>query len=189
MPARHEPEVVLMPISVTCDCGKILKVKEELAGRKGRCPACQAVLTIPRPDSEDEMMQMLLGDSSESDERLTTAGSASSSPVEADEGMTTRPPAPQADRPSRTRRDEADVPRLPRRKELIKRQPARRSGVAFEEGWFGSLNAGVIGGLLMMLIAVVWFVVGLMGNIIFFYPPILFVIGLGAIFRGLSNRG
>jgi hypothetical protein len=60
--------------------------------------------------------------------------------------------------------------------------------VAFEEGWFGSLNAGIVGGLLMMLIAVVWFVVGLALGIIFFYPPILFVIGILALAKGVLGR-
>ena len=59
--------------------------------------------------------------------------------------------------------------------------------MAFERGWFGSINAGVVGGILMMGIAVVWFIVGLAGGIIFFYPPILFVIGIIAFFKGLAG--
>jgi hypothetical protein len=55
-------------------------------------------------------------------------------------------------------------------------------------GGFGSTNAGVIGGLLMMVVAVVWFVVGYAGGRIFFYPPILFIIGLVAAGKGLMNR-
>ncbi|HZY86690.1 MAG TPA: hypothetical protein VFE78_17780 [Gemmataceae bacterium] len=43
----------------------------------------------------------------------------------------------------------------------------------------------MVGGLLMMLIAVVWFVLGLMADRIFFYPPILLVIGLIAVVKGL----
>ncbi len=51
----------------------------------------------------------------------------------------------------------------------------------------GILNGGVAGGMLAMFIAVVWFVVGLAADIIFFYPPILFVIGLVAFFKGLAQ--
>jgi hypothetical protein len=40
----------------------------------------------------------------------------------------------------------------------------------------------------MMVIAVVWFVLGLMGGIIFFYPPILFVIGIAALIKGIIDR-
>ena len=56
--------------------------------------------------------------------------------------------------------------------------------MAFEEGWFGSLNAGSVGGLLMMIIAAVWFVLGLQAGYIFFYPPVLFVIGGIAAIKG-----
>jgi hypothetical protein len=59
------------------------------------------------------------------------------------------------------------------------------TAIVFEEGWFGSLNAGVIGGVLMMLIAVAWFVAGLAAGRIFFYPPILLVIGVVAVIKGL----
>lgn len=36
-----------MPIRVECDCGKSLNVPDKLAGKKGKCPACGAVLNIP----------------------------------------------------------------------------------------------------------------------------------------------
>lgn len=48
-------------------------------------------------------------------------------------------------------------------------------------------NGGFWGGLLAMTVAVLWFVAGLMNDTIYFYPPILFVIGLGAIFKGASG--
>ena len=41
----------------------------------------------------------------------------------------------------------------------------------------------------MMVGAVVWFVVGLFLNIIFFYPPVLFIIGLIAFIKGLALGG
>ena len=30
-----------------CECGKILKVKWELAGKTGRCPSCHRLIQIP----------------------------------------------------------------------------------------------------------------------------------------------
>src|SRR5947207_11150681 len=37
-----------MPISVTCGgCGKNLKVKDEWAGKKGKCPTCGTTFAIP----------------------------------------------------------------------------------------------------------------------------------------------
>jgi len=47
------------------------------------------------------------------------------------------------------------------------------------------MNAGVVGGLLTILIAAVWFVVGLPAGYIFFYPPILLIAGLISLVNGL----
>jgi hypothetical protein len=38
-----------MPISVQCGCGKALKVRDDLAGKKIKCPGCQAVVEVPAP--------------------------------------------------------------------------------------------------------------------------------------------
>jgi hypothetical protein len=43
-------------------------------------------------------------------------------------------------------------------------------------------------GLLMMLAATVWFFGGLAYGRIFFYPPILFLLGIGAIIRGFMGK-
>lgn len=38
-------------IRFLCRCGRKIAVRPELAGRKGRCPACQTILVVPkRPD-------------------------------------------------------------------------------------------------------------------------------------------
>lgn len=36
-----------MPITLNCPCGKTLRVPDASAGKRARCPACQAVVTIP----------------------------------------------------------------------------------------------------------------------------------------------
>ncbi len=38
-----------MPLTVACPCGQKLQVKDEMAGRRGKCPACGKVFTIPSP--------------------------------------------------------------------------------------------------------------------------------------------
>ena len=48
-------------------------------------------------------------------------------------------------------------------------------------GW----DAGAMGGLAMMGIAVVWFFGGLAFDVIFYYPVILFIIGVVGFIRGL----
>src|SRR5690242_1740208 len=36
-----------MAINLACGCGKRLKVQDELAGKRARCPGCGDVMTIP----------------------------------------------------------------------------------------------------------------------------------------------
>ncbi len=38
-----------MAISFHCGCGKLLRTREELAGKKAKCPECGVVVTIPTP--------------------------------------------------------------------------------------------------------------------------------------------
>ncbi len=40
-----------MPIKVACQCGKQFAAKDELAGKRVKCPQCSAVLTIPQATS------------------------------------------------------------------------------------------------------------------------------------------
>ena len=48
-------------------------------------------------------------------------------------------------------------------------------------------NRTITYGILMMVGAVVWFVVGLAGDVIFFYPPVMFVLGFIALVKGLMR--
>jgi len=43
----------------------------------------------------------------------------------------------------------------------------------------------MVAGILMMVSAAVWFFVRLAAGIIFFYPPVLFVLGIISFFKGL----
>ena len=58
-----------------------------------------------------------------------------------------------------------------------------------DEGFFApeqkGIENGMAGGIAMMVIAAVWFGAGWMAGIIFFYPPILFLIGVFALLKGL----
>ncbi len=40
-----------MAITIHCDCGAKLQVKDEYAGQEGRCPKCGQTLMIPHPDA------------------------------------------------------------------------------------------------------------------------------------------
>jgi hypothetical protein len=41
-----------MPITFSCTCGKTLRVPDEHAGRRAKCPACSAVVNVPKPEPE-----------------------------------------------------------------------------------------------------------------------------------------
>jgi hypothetical protein len=169
-----------MAISLMCPCGKSYRVKDTLAGRKVRCAGCSEVLEVPAPDSsqdpEQEAADVLLADPPR-DQRVTRSERQEYEPPRRQAPETFQKPVRGDSSPS------TQVPKKPRRKKAESRE-----GIVFEQGWFGSLNAGLIGGLLMMLIAIVWFVAGLAAGFIFFYPPILLVIGFIAVIRGLLNR-
>lgn len=49
------------------------------------------------------------------------------------------------------------------------------------------IQAGVVGGIVMIAIAAIWFFVGLANDVIFFYPPVLALIGGYAIIKGLAT--
>ena len=50
------------------------------------------------------------------------------------------------------------------------------------------VHPSIVTGVLMMVGALVWFVLGLMFGWIYFYPPVLFVLGIGAVLRGLRGE-
>jgi len=66
------------------------------------------------------------------------------------------------------------------RKKKKKKKKAQVHQDDDDEGIAGS----VWGGLLMMIGAGVWFTLGLMGGVIFFYPPVLFLVGLFTCVQG-----
>ena len=43
-----------MAIKFSCACGCEITVKDEHAGKKGKCPACGQVVQVPRPDEPQE---------------------------------------------------------------------------------------------------------------------------------------
>ncbi len=49
------------------------------------------------------------------------------------------------------------------------------------------IQKGVWGGVIMITIAIVWFVVGWYAGYIYFYPPVLFVIGIFALVKGIMK--
>jgi predicted DNA-binding protein (UPF0251 family) len=77
--------------------------------------------------------------------------------------------------------DEPEAIRL-RDQERMAVQEETSGGFSAEQK---GLRKGVLGGVLMMVIAAVWFIGGLAADRIFFYPPVLFIIGLVGLVKGI----
>ena len=82
-------------------------------------------------------------------------------------------------------------PRCPQCGAGYRKARIRRDNPDEDRGFFAAekkgISAGVVGGLVMIAIAVVWFFGGMAVGIIFFYPPILAVIGIFALIKGLAT--
>ena len=89
-------------------------------------------------------------------------------------------------RPARTAKGKGGAP-------VRSRFEARREQMRRDE-WGGleaervAFNWGVVGGILMIAVAVGWFLWGLNEGYIYYYPPILAVLGIVAIFNGVSKK-
>ena len=83
-------------------------------------------------------------------------------------------------------------PRAPKRRRRRRRITIDDSGDSewwsLKEGWYGNVHGGVLGGVLMLGIALVLFIVGLAINRIFYLTIILGVIGIAAIIAGLIHK-
>jgi hypothetical protein len=185
-----------MPIALKCTCGKSLRTPDELAGKKVRCPGCQSVVVVPVPvvlaepivdvkppplpapavraqtppevlpvavreDEEDLPMVVLPARRKESDKFAVT-----------DEPTQRR---------RRTHAEEDALVKIRRRGRDVRERDREKSN-PFLLGF----NAGIGGGVVMMFVAVAWFCGGLLlADMIYFYPPVMFIIGLGAFIRGI----
>jgi hypothetical protein len=175
-----------MTIAVQCPgCKCRLNAPATAAGKRVKCPKCPTVMLMPAPEPEADFE--IVEDTFEVVEDKPA-------------------PRPKAKRPDHDYRDDvlvcpdcgeendaearrcdcgarlsADRPK--RKKRTVKKTQSEHGGwFGFEKGILGS---GVLGGMLAMIIAVVWLVVGLMNDRLFIYPPVLFVVGLVATIKGM----
>jgi hypothetical protein len=176
-----------MPISLQCSCGRDLRLREELAGKKIRCPACQSVLAVPEmleEVEEEPVPDVLPADDDETTPRPERRSAIQAEPPERrrssdNESLTDAPLSGWSTGPIRR---SPDAPRRRRRRPELRREGGRGlSAPSFE------INGTLAGGIIMMIIAVLWFVLGLKAGFICFFPPVLFVVGLIAVIRGLSG--
>src|SRR5262245_39955018 len=188
-----------MAIPFTCTCGKSILVKDELAGRKARCPDCGTSFTIPvpqTPNAEDAAGDFLLADSpgqKRPPQHATQSGEVPAKPLASK--TTSRPgtgPSPPTPAPASVPPAPAPTPPTAKPRSelatLFARKKNRSAGAGPKE-WSGgiAIHPSILAGLAMMAGAAIWFFAGLAAGRIYFYPPILFCIGIGAIIHGFRG--
>jgi hypothetical protein len=180
--SRGSSDTPDMAISFECSCGKQFTVKEEFAGKRTKCPACGAALTVPASSSsaEDEAFRLLQA-SDESD-----VSDEPSRPSRPDRGGEVQPGRPEPPPSSPT---PLTPPRSAPKPPPVKRGPSYQPREEADPGGFRiSLSPAVAGGLASMAIAAMWFGLGLTADRIYIYPPILFVLGLVAVVKGVLGH-
>jgi len=153
---------------ITCACGKRVDIFANPSINGVFCPACGTTLEPTAPAKQMSAPAPMVA------ENATAAV--------AEEPVDVLP----VDGPRTQKEIDEDFRRY------ILKQRAAEDKKRSEGRLFGpersGIRAGVLGGSVMMTAAVLWFGLGLMLDTIFFYPPILFVVGLIAFCRGIFYR-
>jgi len=154
---------------VACECGKRFRAKPHLAGKTVRCPACQQPIHVPGVSFASVPSQASVRPSSSVNDPLwddfpsVGAGSASTA-----------------------RKDSVAAAHAATAAGLLSNAHAEEvEKKADLDAW---ATGKIVSGIAMTVGAAVWFIAGLLVGRIFFYPPILFVAGLVALFNGLSYK-
>jgi hypothetical protein len=169
-----------MAIALSCDCGRSLRLKDELAGRKIRCPSCDTSLTVPTPETnaEDEALDILLGDAPA--EKTPSRSAPIESGVQSEEPR--RPvPAPVRVEPPRP------APAPPKKATISKRRPVKDEEDSGVRSFGIAINGQIIIGGLMLLGGLGLCLLGLVNHYIVFGGVSLFVWGVVYITRGFRG--
>lgn len=175
-------------------CGKRLLVPMTAIGKQGRCPACSHVFLLEMPVAAvvEEDLQPLPNLTGTSSDPFGDGGDYQLEPLPQPASPYAASPyasSPYAASPYATsphghsaQTGYSAVPN-PYTSQAEPNPDKYNHGFGWEHrGW----DSGMVGGLIMMLIAVVWFFGGLLlFGWIFYFPPILFIIGLIGFVRGL----
>jgi hypothetical protein len=198
-----------MPISTSCDaCGWSGKFKDVFAGMRGKCPGCGQAIRVPAADDDvvDDGFEVVDDDEDAPAERnVSERGRPAKARGRDDRNEKTDKRASQLfqhdevdnySRPAKSRRrddaDEADQPSRSRRRgreSSTVRPEGRTRKKKAKESQPLTGTAAMFAGIGMMLGAVVWFILGLVHqDKIYFYPPILFILGVGTFIRGMKEE-
>jgi hypothetical protein len=166
-----------MPITFSCPCGRVLRAADEHAGRDSKCPVCGRALTVPEADvpaptrlvaDEDAAYRTLGEDDSPAAPRRPV--------LRGDDEPAAALPA--GDAWARKSTPDAGTPARPR----LRTEVPDRSSPPFAGG------RSILTGILMMVGAAAWFLVGMAAHRFFIYPIILFVMGFLAVVKGVIGN-
>jgi hypothetical protein len=206
-----------MPISLSCPCGRAIRARDDLAGRMVKCPQCGAVLTVPNPHPEpapaplpalNEEGLLPLDDPppKKAPPRHDDDVIGEVLPAELDELDEVDDDDDERSMRERVRRkdDRAAEREAERERKKRKKRMRRAYTRALEDegerlydrpgrgasggNWFGSIHAGVGGGIAMLVIGLICTGVGLKFGFLFFIGPILVIIGFVAIIKGIVDN-
>lgn len=181
---------------ISCQCGQQLRVKPELAGKRVRCSACQQPVLVPggaAPQAAPIQAVPVQPAPLQAAPIQAVPVQAAAPAAQAGGGLWDDLPDANAGQqalpanPAMMNMAGAQAAE-PSSSEATNRLLAQAAGDVASSGGGGGGRSGGMGqvgvGILMMLGAVVWFVVGLFNGIIFFYPPILLILGLVSMIKG-----
>lgn len=171
-------------VPVVCpQCDKRLQVPSSTLGKQGRCPACKNVFTLEQLFEAEAAAPA--GDG-------YNAGFANNDPFGAATGTATKSAYDDDDFKGDYQLQSAPPPPTPAVTHADFQQMAANYNGNYAprssdtEGGFW--NGSVLGGIALMVIACVWFFGALfLANTIFIYPPIMFIIGLVTVVKGLLS--
>jgi hypothetical protein len=154
-------------VMLTCPgCQKRLKVPASASGKNGKCPACQAIFQVPAAQPA----------------KLAVAPIAEDTPRFSDDDFYDfAAPTTKAASPAAT-----SFPDLASEPPPKIKYPKPEENDSFRHEKNG-IEKGVLGGIAMIAISLIWFFGGLACGILFYYPPILFIIGVYAVIKGLAT--
>ncbi len=171
-----------MPILLNCPCGRSMRIKDEFAEKKIKCPACLEIMKVPPRDvdMEDAAARALLEDDPKPAD-LDSAGvpgARTSLPEQnADPGYQfepQQPPPPASPEYSKKKRKPAAIKR---------KKSSIRSGLPQI-----AISPQILASAGTFLFGLVWLLIALQFNRIYFYAIFLIFAGLYGIIAGLSGK-
>jgi len=153
-------------------CGAVLNLREEHVGRRIKCPKCEAVFVVPELEPQWE----------EEDPLFSLASQSAARPPENPAVAMSGPGPGNARSPTSTPSYMQPPAATVSPSFAAKTQDLAAQRAAKEQKSAANRHIGL--GVAMMFGAAIWFVVGLMAGWFFYYPPLLFIVGIITVVKG-----